>query len=259
MRERYQARDPRSWLCRFHVQTSGASLTAEQPEVNLVRTAIEALAGVLGGAQSLHTNAMDEVLALPTERTARLALRTQQVIAYETGVPVVADPLGGAYLVESMTDEIEAEAEAVLRRIDEAGNGSMLEGVYAGVESGWFQGQIADSAYELARRLDAGERVVVGVNRFTGGDGADEGAPPDLLRIDAAVEDRQRKRVAEVRRHRSQQAVATALGRVTADARYPDRNLMPPILEAVRAYATEGEIVAALADVFGRWTEVPVI
>src|SRR5207253_1929031 len=134
-------------------QTSGASLTAQQPEINLVRTALEALAGVLGGTQSLHTNAMDEVLALPTERSARLALRTQQVIAYETGVPLVADPLGGAYLVESMTDDIEAQAEKILARIDEVGGGSMLEGVYAGVESGWFQGQIGDSAYELARKL----------------------------------------------------------------------------------------------------------
>ena len=255
MRERYHAEDPRSWLCRFHVQTSGASLTAQQPEINLVRTALEALAGVLGGTQSLHTNAMDEVLALPTERSARLALRTQQVIAYETGVPLVADPLGGSYLVEAMTDEIEAQAEKILARIDEVGGGSMLEGVYAGVESGWFQGQIADSAYELARKLDSGERVVVGVNRFTDGDGA----PPELLHIDAAVEDRQRKRVAEVRAHRSAAAVAEALAKVTDDARYPDRNLMPAILEAVRAYATEGEIVAALADVFGRWTEVPVI
>ena len=255
MRERYGARDPRSWLCRFHVQTSGASLTAQQPEINLVRTALEALAGVLGGTQSLHTNAMDEVLALPTERSARLALRTQQVIAYETGVALVADPLGGSYLVEAMTDEIEAQAEAILRRIEDVGGGSMLEGVYAGVESGWFQGQIADSAYELARKLDSGERVVVGVNRFTDGDGA----PPDLLHIDAAVEDRQRKRVAEVRAHRSATAVTEALAKVTEDARYPDRNLMPAILDAVRAYATEGEIVAALAEVFGRWTEVPVI
>ncbi|MDQ3980161.1 MAG: methylmalonyl-CoA mutase family protein [Actinomycetota bacterium] len=255
MRERYRAQNPKSWQCRFHVQTAGASLTAQQPEVNIVRTAIEALAGVLGGTQSLHTNAMDEVLALPTEHSARLALRTQQVIAYETGVLHVADPLGGSYLVEALTDEMEARAEALLSRLEEMGGGSILEGVYAGVESGWFQGQIAESAYVLARKLETGERVVVGVNRFTSGDSV----APEVLHIDPAVEDRQRKRLAEVKAARSTEAVASALARVTADARQPEVNLMPAIVEAVRAYATEGEVIDALAEVFGRWREHPVL
>jgi methylmalonyl-CoA mutase N-terminal domain/subunit len=255
MRERYQAQSPKSWQCRFHVQTAGASLTAQQPEVNIVRTAIEALAGVLGGTQSLHTNAMDEVLALPTEHSARLALRTQQVIAYETGVPQVADPLGGSYLVEALTDEMEARAEGFLSRLEEMGGGSILEGAYTGVESGWFQGQIAEAAYALARKLESGERVVVGVNRFTSGDSV----APELLHIDPAVEDRQRKRLAEVKAARSDEAVTTALARVTADARQPDVNLIPAIVEAVRMYATEGEVIDALAEVFGRWREHPVL
>ena len=255
MRERYGAQDPRSWQCRFHVQTAGASLTAQQPEVNVVRTAIEALAGVLGGTQSLHTNALDEVLALPTEYSARLALRTQQVIAYETGVAQVADPLGGSYLVESLTDELQARAEAVLSQLEERGGGSILEGVLAGVESGWFQGEIAESAYVLARKLEVGDRVVVGVNRFA----SDDGAVPELLQIDPAVEDRQRKRLAEVKASRSSQAVASALARVSADARQPDVNLMPAIVEAARAYATEGEVVDALALVFGRWRDQAVL
>ncbi|MGH9223098.1 MAG: acyl-CoA mutase large subunit family protein [Acidimicrobiales bacterium] len=257
MRERYGALDPKSWQCRFHAQTAGASLTAQQPEVNIVRTAIEALAGVLGGTQSLHTNAMDEVLALPTEWSARLALRTQQVIACETSVPLVADPLGGSYLVESLTDEMEQRAEAVLARLDSVGDGSILEGVYAGIETGWFQGQIAESAYALSRRLDAGERVMVGVNRFAVEDEHDR--LPELLEIDPAVEDRQHKRISEVRTSRSPVAVSAALVRVAQDAAVSDCNLMPAILEAVNAYATIGEIVDSLASVFGRWTEDPVL
>ena len=255
MRERYGATDPRSWQCRFHVQTSGASLTAQQPEVNVVRTTLEALAGVLGGTQSLHTNAFDEVLALPTRRSARLALRTQQVIAHETGVPAVADPLAGSEFVESLTDDMAASATALLDRIGSLGGGSMLEGVYAGVEKGWFQAEIAHSAYELARRLETGDRVVVGVNRFLEGDGP----PPELLTIDAAVEEHQRKRLADVRANRSSTAVAEALERVDAVARQSDRNLMPALLDAVRAYASEGEIVHTLAGVFGRWMEEPVL
>ena len=255
MRERYGSQNPRSWQCRFHVQTAGASLTAQQPEVNVVRTAIEALAGVLGGTQSLHTNAMDEVLALPTEHSARLALRTQQVIAYETGVAHVADPLGGSHLVEALTDDMEARAEALLSGLDEMGGGSMLEGVFAGVESGWFQSRISDSAYALAHKLETGERVVVGVNRFTTG-GA---VVPELHHIDPAVEDRQRKRLAEVKGARSDEAVRAALARVTADSRQPDVNVMPAIVEAVRSYATEGEVIDALAQVFGRWRERPVL
>jgi methylmalonyl-CoA mutase N-terminal domain/subunit len=241
------------------VQTSGASLTAQQPEVNVVRTTLEALAAVLGGTQSLHTNAMDEVLGLPTEHAAHLALRTQQVIAHESGVTAVPDPLGGSTYVEALTDDMVAGAEAMLARVAEWGNGSILEGVYAAVEAGWFQARIAESAYELARKLDAGERVVVGVNRFTEPGPDDERAPIDVFTPDPAVEERQRKRLAEVKAQRSHAAVSGALAQVTADAREPTRNLMPAILEAVRAHATEGEIVDALAEVFGRWTETPVL
>jgi methylmalonyl-CoA mutase, N-terminal domain len=221
-----------------------------------VRTTIEALAAVLGGTQSLHTNGFDEVHALPTDRAWRLALRTQQVIAHETGVPLVADPLGGSWLVEELTDEMERRATAVLEEIDSLGGGSLLEGVHAGIEAGWFQSRIADAAYASAVKVAGGEQVVVGVNRFTDGDGdrtIDFGDPvPD-------VEERQLKRLAAVRADRSDRAVTAALGRVAADATRPDVNLMPAILDAVRAYATLGEIVDALASVFGRWTEDPVL
>src|SRR5206468_1046119 len=168
--DRYGARHERSLQCRFHTQTAGVSLTAQQPEVNIVRTAIEALAGVLGGTQSLHTNSMDEVLALPTEKAARIALRTQQVIAHETGVPLVADPLGGSWYVEWMTDELERQAEEVFAHLLELGGGSMLAGVYEGIEQDWFQGEIADAAYQFERKVNTGRRVIVGVNRFTESD-----------------------------------------------------------------------------------------
>ena len=255
MRDRYGAADPSSWRCRFHTQTAGVSLTAQQPEVNVVRTAIEALAGALGGTQSLHTNSMDEVLALPTEKAARIALRTQQVIAHETGVANVADPLGGSYLVESMTDELERQAEEVFAHLDELGRGSMLEGVHAGIETGWFQGEIAEAAYTLEKKISSGRRVVVGVNRFAEAD--DELLP--TLYIGPEVEQRQLERLAKVRSSRAGAEVRAALERVTSDAGRPDVNLMPALVEAVRAYATVGEIVAALAEVFGRWTEDPVI
>jgi methylmalonyl-CoA mutase N-terminal domain/subunit len=255
MRDRYGAAEPASWRCRFHTQTAGVSLTAQQPEVNIVRTAIEALAGALGGTQSLHTNSMDEVLALPTEKAARIALRTQQVIAHETGVANVADPLGGSYLVESMTDELERQAEEVFAHLDELGRGSMLDGVHAGIETGWFQGEIAEAAYTLEKKISSGRRVVVGVNRFAEAD-------DELLRtlyIGPEVEQRQLERLAKVRSSRAQPDVDAALARVSADAARTDTNLMPALVEAVRAYATVGEIVAALAVVFGRWTEDPVI
>ena len=255
MRDRYGATEPSSWRCRFHTQTAGVSLTAQQPEVNIVRTAIEALAGSLGGTQSLHTNSMDEVLALPTEKAARIALRTQQVIAHETGVANVADPLGGSYLVEWMTDELERQAEEVFARLDQMGGGSMLEGVHAGIETGWFQGEIAEAAYTLEKKVSSGRRVVVGVNRFAEAD--DELLP--TLYIGPEVEQRQLERLAKVRGSRAGAGVDAALSRVTADAGRPDVNLMPALVEAVRAYATVGEIVAALAEVFGRWTEDPVI
>ena len=255
MRERYGAVNPRSMQCRFHTQTAGVSLTAQQPEVNIVRTAIEALAGVLGGTQSLHTNSMDEVLALPTERAARIALRTQQVIAHETGVPLVADPLGGSWFVEELTDEMERRAEEVFAHLDQLGEGSILEGVYAGIDNGWFQGEIADAAYQLEKKFNAGKRIIVGVNRFTESDGE----PLDILQIGQDVEERQLKRLDNVKHERDGEAVAVALAGVCSVAREPGVNLMPAIIDAVRSYATVGEIVDALASVFGRWTEDPVI
>ena len=254
MKERYGAKNEKSLMLRFHTQTAGVSLTAQQPEVNIVRTAIEALAGVLGGTQSLHTNSMDEVLALPTEKAARIALRTQQVIAHETGVANVADPLGGSHYVEWMTDEMERQAEEIFAHIDEMGSGSMLEGVYRGVEEGWFQGRIADAAYEFERKVSSGRRVVVGVNRFTDATG-DE--PLELLHIGPEVEERQLKRLDKVKADRDPQAVGATLAEVARLAAEPDANLMPPILDAVRAYATLGEIVDTLAGVFGRWREDP--
>ena len=253
--ERYGATNARSTQLRFHTQTAGVSLTAQQPEVNIVRTAIEALAGVLGGTQSLHTNSMDEVLALPTERAARIALRTQQVIAHETGVPLVADPLGGSWFVEELTDEMERQAEEIFAHLDDLGGGSILEGVYAGIDNGYFQGEIADAAYQLERKINTGRRVVVGVNRYTE---TDDG-PLDVMRIGPEVEERQLKRLAHVKAERDDAAVRAALAAVVADAGRADANLMPPILDAVRAYATVGEIIDTLADVFGRWREDPVI
>jgi methylmalonyl-CoA mutase N-terminal domain/subunit len=256
MTDRYHASSPRSAQLRFHTQTAGVSLTAQQPEVNIVRTAVEALAGVLGGTQSLHTNSMDEVLALPTEKAARIALRTQQVLAYETGVANVTDPLGGSWFVESLTDDIERQAEDVFARLYEWGGGSMLEGVLYGIEHNWFQGEIADSAYAFQRKVASGRRVVVGVNAFT--EGNDEPAPPTLL-IGPEVDEAQRKRLAAIRQRRSQVEVDAALSAAAADATRPDVNLIPAILRAVRAYATVGEIVGALASVFGRWAEDPVV
>jgi methylmalonyl-CoA mutase N-terminal domain/subunit len=256
MAGRYGARAERSLQLRFHTQTAGVSLTAQQPEVNIVRTAIEALAGVLGGTQSLHTNSMDEVFALPTEKAARIALRTQQVLAHETGVTSVADPLGGSWFVESLTDEMERQAEAVFARLDQWGDGSILAGVLHGIETNWFQGEIADAAYLFQRKVASGRRVVVGVNAFT--EGNEDPAPP-TLQIGPEVDEAQRKRLATVRQRRSQTAVDGALGRVAADAAVAEVNLMPAILDAVGAYATVGEIVGTLASVFGRWAEDPVV
>jgi methylmalonyl-CoA mutase, N-terminal domain len=249
--ERYSAKNPRSMELRFHTQTAGVSLTAQQPEVNIVRTAIEALAGVLGGTQSLHTNSMDEVLALPTEKAARIALRTQQVIAHETGVANVADPLGGSWFVESLTDEMERQAEEIFEKLDTFGNGSILEGVFEGIETRWFQSEIADSAYDLERRISSGRRIVVGVNAFT--EGNDEPLPP-ILRIGPEVEETQRKRLAAIRQSRSDDAVRETLSRLHESAG-TDSNLMGPITQAVKAYATVGEIVDCLASVFGVYKE----
>jgi methylmalonyl-CoA mutase N-terminal domain/subunit len=256
MRDRYGATAERSLQLRFHTQTAGVSLTAQQPEVNIVRTAIEALAGVLGGTQSLHTNSMDEALALPTEKAARIALRTQQVIANETNVAHVADPLGGSHFVEALTDEVERQAEELFAHLDDLGRGSMLDGVVRGIEENWFQGRIADSAYELERRFNAGRRIVVGANAFT--DGNDDAAL-DLLRITHEDEDRQRKRLEQVRQDRDDTAVRNALERVAVVAADPEANLMPALIDASCAYATLGEVMATLEAEFGRHVEVPVI
>jgi methylmalonyl-CoA mutase N-terminal domain/subunit len=254
MRERYGARAERSLQLRFHTQTAGVSLTAQQPEVNLARVAIEALAGVLGGTQSLHTDAYDEALALPTEKAARLALRTQQVVAHETGVAAVADPLGGSWFVESLTDELERRAEEVFARLDEQGRGSILEGVYAGIEDGWFVGEIADAAYAFERKVSTGRRVTVGVSAFRTGADEDDEVPP-LLSIGQEVEESQRKRLEQVRHDRDAGAVAAALDALRTAAADPEHNVMPELLDAVRAYASVGEVIDALADVFGRWSE----
>ena len=256
MKDRYGATSEKSLTLRFHTQTAGVSLTAQQPEVNIVRTAIEALAGVLGGTQSLHTNSMDEAIALPTEKAARIALRTQQVIGYETNVTHVADPLGGSWFVESLTDEVERQAEEIFAHLDELGGGSILEGVVQGIEENWFQGKIADSAYELERNFNTGSRIIVGVNRFT--EGNDDSAI-DILQITNADEARQIKRLDAVRHERDGEAVGAALAELTAQSADPEVNLMPQLIETVKTYATLGEIMNAMAGVFGRHVEVPTI
>jgi methylmalonyl-CoA mutase N-terminal domain/subunit len=256
MRDHYGASSPRSQMLRFHCQTAGVSLTAQQPEINIARTAIEALAGALGGSQSLHTNSMDEALALPTEKAARIALRTQQIIGHETGIAHVADPLAGAYFLEALTDELEQRAEAIFAHIAELGHGSMLEGAYAGIENGYFQGAIAESAYDLEKKINAGRRIVVGVNAFTDGN---EESGIDILEITAEHEQAQIKRLQAVRADRDDGAVAASLDRLKSEAADPEVNLMPTLIATVGTYASEGEIINALADVFGRYVEDPVI
>jgi methylmalonyl-CoA mutase N-terminal domain/subunit len=248
MRERYGAQDERSWKLRFHTQTAGVSLTAQQPELNIARTAIEALAAVMGGTQSLHTNAMDEVFALPTDKAARLALRTQQLLAYETGVANTVDPLGGSYFVEALTDEMERQAEGYFKRIEELG------GVIPAIEAGFFQKEIADSAFRYQQELEQKRRLVVGVNEFK----VDEEEPIEILRIDPNLESEQVARVRDVRKQRDQGRCSTALTQLRKAAAGTD-NLMPYILEAVRAYATEGEIMNTMVEVFGTYTERAVI
>ena len=256
LKERYGATSERSMQLRFHTQTAGVSLTAQQPEVNIVRTAIEALAGVLGGTQSLHTNSMDEALALPTEKAARIALRTQQVIAYETNVAHVADPLGGSHFVEALTDEMERRAEEIFAKIDEMGRGSILEGCISGIEENWFQGRIADSAYELERNFNRGERIVVGVNRFLEGNDDNDLA---ILKITNEDETKQKQRLSKVRADRNEAAVRDALDRLAKDAVDTEVNLMPALIDASLAYATVGEMMNTMAGVFGRHVEVPTI
>ncbi len=246
LKETFGAKKPRSWLMRTHVQTAGVSLTAQQPLNNIVRTAIEALAGVLGGTQSLHTNSYDEALALPTEEAVRIALRTQQIIAEETGVANTIDPLGGAYFVEALTDEMEQRAYDYFDKIDELG------GMVEAVKRGFPQREIADAAFELQREIDSGRRVVVGVNRFTEGD---EGEMT-ILRIDPALEGKQIKRVQAAKSDRDGAAVQAALAAIRS-AGAGAENLMPRLIDAARVHASEGEIVRALQEVWGDYREQP--
>ena len=255
LKERYGAKDPKSMMMRFHTQTAGVSLTAQQPEVNIARTAIEALAGVLGGTQSLHTNSMDEALALPTEKAARIALRTQQVIAYETGATHVVDPLGGSWFVEALTDKLEAEAEQMFAHIDSNGDGSMLEGAFRLIDEGWYQGNIADAAYDFEKKINSGRRVVVGVNEFTEGNDEDQ---IDLLKISREDEVKQIKSLHQVKADRDQRAVDASLMSL-ARAAETDTNLMPFLIDSAKSMATVGEIMHSLAEVFGRYQERPFI
>jgi methylmalonyl-CoA mutase N-terminal domain/subunit len=248
MRDKYGAQDPRSWLMRFHTQTAGVSLTAQQPEVNLIRTAIEALAAVLGGTQSLHTNSFDEALALPTEHAVRLALRTQQVIAHETGVVNTIDPLGGSYHLEQLTNELERQAYDYFERIEELG------GVIPAIEQNFMQREIAEASFRYQSEVERGERVVVGVNRYE----LEEEQPIELLRIDPALERKQIERVQAVRERRDSAAAEDTLARLKEDAAHDDRNLMEPIMAASRAYVTMGEMCDALREVWGTWRETPV-
>jgi methylmalonyl-CoA mutase N-terminal domain/subunit len=248
LRETFGARKPESWRMRFHTQTAGVSLTAQQPLNNIVRTAIEALAGVLGGTQSLHTNSFDEALALPTEQAVRVALRTQQIIAEETGVANTIDPLGGSYFVEALTDRMEEQAYAYFEKIDQLG------GMVEAVNRGFPQREIADAAFRYQQEVESGVRKLVGINAYTEGDDLDT----DILRIDPAFETEQVERIQRVRERRDADAATRTLEALTEAARDPGENLMPLLIEAARAHVTEGEIVSALQTVFGSYREAPV-
>lgn len=252
MKERYGANNTKSLQMRFHTQTSGVSLTAQQPELNIVRTAIEALAGVMGGTQSLHTNSMDEVLALPTEKAARIALRTQQVIAHETGVANVADPLGGSYFVEALTDELEAQAEQIFAHLETLGSGSILEGVYQGIDNGYFVGEISNASYRIEKSISSGERIVVGVNGFTQGN--EDPQIPTLV-IGDEVEAEQKRRLGKVKSQRDHSRVEDALNRIKELSRDPNANTMPAFIDAAKERVSIGEIMDALEEVFGSWRE----
>jgi methylmalonyl-CoA mutase N-terminal domain/subunit len=248
MRERFKAKDPRSMMLRFHTQTAGSSLTAQQPEVNVVRTTIQALAAVLGGTQSLHTNSMDEALALPTEAAARVALRTQQVIAYESGIADTADPLAGSYAIEQLTDDIEEQALEYLKKIEAMG------GMLRAIETGYVQREIQESAYRYQKAVETEEQVVVGVNRFQ----IEEDEHVSVLRIDPALEQAQVERVRALRARRDAQLTSEALNRLEGAAK-TDENLLPHILACVEAYATVGEISNALRRVWGEYRETSTI
>ncbi|MCY4085764.1 MAG: methylmalonyl-CoA mutase family protein [Actinomycetia bacterium] len=247
LKERYGASDPRSLRMRFHAQTAGVSLTAQQPELNIVRTAVEAMAAVMGGCQSLHTNSYDEALALPTERAAKIALRTQQIIAHESGAASTADPLGGSYYVEALTDRLEEEAHAYLDRIRQLG------GVIPAIRENFFQQEIAEASFQFQSDVDSGERVVVGVNAYQ----EPEGEPLDLLHIDPELERKQVARVRALRARRETAGVEAAVARIKRDA-VSDVNLMPALVAASKAQATVGEMCDSLRDIWGLWRETPV-
>jgi methylmalonyl-CoA mutase N-terminal domain/subunit len=248
LRDRFGARNPRSWLMRFHTQTAGVSLTAQQPEVNLIRTAIEALAAVLGGTQSLHTNSFDEALALPTEDAVRLALRTQQVIAHETGVVNTIDPLGGSFHIEHLTNELERQAYDYFERIEKLG------GVVEAIKENFFQREIAEASFRYQSEVENEQRIIVGVNRYE----AAEEQPVEILKIDPALEAKQCERVRGLRARRDSGTVETALAGLKRDAARENANLMYPIVEAAKAYVTMGEMCDALREVWGIWRETPV-
>jgi methylmalonyl-CoA mutase, N-terminal domain len=248
LKERYGAKNPRSWLMRFHTQTAGVSLTAQQPEVNIIRTALEAMAAVLGGTQSLHTNSFDEALALPTENAVRLALRTQQVIAHETGVVNTIDPLGGSYYVEELTNRLEAEAYEYFDRIRKLG------GVIPAIKENFFQREIAEASFRYQHEVEQKQRIIVGVNRYE----LEDEEPLEILKIDPALEGEQIGRVQALRHRRDSGAVESALARLKEDAAHEDRNLMPQIVDASKAYVTMGEMCDALRGVWGVWRETPV-
>ena len=248
LRERYGAKNPRSWLMRFHTQTAGVSLTAQQPEVNIVRTALEAMAAVLGGTQSLHTNSFDEALALPTEDAVRIALRTQQVIAHETGAVNTIDPLGGSYYVEDLTNRLEAEAYDYFERIEKLG------GVVPAIKENFFQREIADASFRYQHEVEQKQRIIVGVNRYE----LEDEPEIEILRIDPALERTQIERVQGLRGRRESTAVESTLTRLKQAAARDDDNLMPPLVEAAKAYVTLGEMCDALRTVWGTWTETPV-
>lgn len=255
MKDRYGAKNPGSWMLRFHTQTAGSSLTAQQPENNIIRTTIQALAAVLGGTQSLHTNSMDEAYALPTEKAVSIALRTQQIIAYESGVINTIDPLAGSYFVEALTNELEKRAMEYIRNIESLGSGEwkMLSGMIKGIENGFFQREIAEASYRYQKEVEKKERVIVGVNQFT----VDERTPIETLKIDETVQKKQIERLKKLRLKRDKKKVEDSLDELKKVAE-GEENLMYPILDCVRSYATVGEICNVLRSVFGEYREKPI-
>jgi methylmalonyl-CoA mutase N-terminal domain/subunit len=248
MKEKYGAKNPRSWWLRFHTQTAGCTLTAQQPENNIIRTAFQALAGVLGGTQSLHTNSMDETLALPSEKAVKIALRTQQIIAYETGVINTVDPLGGSYFVEALTDKMEKEANEIFKQIDSFG------GVIPAIEAGYFQKEIADSAYRYQKEVERKEKFIVGVNEFVE---KDEKIDIPILLISPEVEIKQKKRLAELKQSRNENAVRESLEDIR-NASINGNNLMPVLIKAAKNYVSLGEMINEMKEIFGTYEEAAV-